>query len=187
MEPKINILCSKESAIGPSILSQLNPFHAIHFGKKSFSDFRGGSVLCTSCFVVNGSMQMQAVSATKLKLSPWIRVLFEKLAEPFASQEIFRLLWNLKIHCHVQQSKTSVPILSHMNPVHSNPPYFLKMHFNIILLSVHKTSEWPMPFRFFSKNVVCIYNIRNVDGLYLHCVIRNRIPNNMYNFYKIMY
>jgi hypothetical protein len=49
------------------------------------------------------------------------------------SQEISRILWNLKIHDCVHNSIPLAPNLSQINPVHSVPFYFFKTHFNIIL------------------------------------------------------
>jgi hypothetical protein len=46
-----------------------------------------------------------------------------------ASWEILHLLWNLKVHYHVHKSLL-VPMLSHMNPVHTSTFYFCMIHFN---------------------------------------------------------
>jgi hypothetical protein len=50
-----------------------------------------------------------------------------------ASHEIPRLLWNLKIHYRVHNSPPLVPILSHMQPVHTFPPNFPKVHSHLRL------------------------------------------------------
>jgi hypothetical protein len=45
-----------------------------------------------------------------------------------AIQEISRLLLNPKDHYHVHRIPRLAPILSQMNPVHTTPPHFPKIH-----------------------------------------------------------
>jgi hypothetical protein len=55
-----------------------------------------------------------------------------------APQEPPRSLWNPKFQYRVHKSPPLVPILSHINPIHSIPSYLSKMHFNI----VHPPTSW---------------------------------------------
>jgi hypothetical protein len=52
-------------------------------------------------------------------------------------QGLLRLLWNPKIRFRVYKSPPLVPILSQIYPVHTFPPYFLKIHSNIIPIYVY--------------------------------------------------
>jgi hypothetical protein len=63
------------------------------------------------------------------------------------SQEIFRLLWNLKVHYHVYKNPSLVPILSQIHPVYIFPSYLSNIHFSIIFPSTSRSSEWFLPFR----------------------------------------
>jgi hypothetical protein len=55
-----------------------------------------------------------------------------------AGQKIPRFLWNPKFHYRVHNAPLD-PILNHFNPVHSVTPYFLKVHFNIILSTLRSS------------------------------------------------
>jgi hypothetical protein len=43
------------------------------------------------------------------------------------------IIWNHKIHCHVQKNQTLVSILMQINPFHTIQSYFSKIHYNISL------------------------------------------------------
>jgi hypothetical protein len=74
-------------------------------------------------------------------LTPWCRILFEKLIVTQLVKRYPAFLWNPKIHHRVHKSPPLDPILSQ-----PNPHYFTKIHSNTILLSTSKSSEWLLPF-----------------------------------------
>jgi hypothetical protein len=47
-----------------------------------------------------------------------------------ATAEVPNILWNPVVHCRVHKSLPPVPILKQINPVHTTPSYFSKIHFN---------------------------------------------------------
>ena len=74
-------------------------------------------------------------------LTPWSRVLLEKLTGSAASQEIPRFL-NPKIHYHTHKCLPPVSILSQLHTVATTSFLFLKIHLNIILPSMSGSPQW---------------------------------------------
>ena len=87
-------------------------------------------------------------------LTPWSRVLLEKLTGFAANQEILRILWDPKVHYRTHKRPPPVPILSQLHPVSTTPSHFLKIHLNIMLPSTSWSPQWSLSLRFSHQNLV---------------------------------
>ena len=88
-------------------------------------------------------------------LTPWSRVLLEKLTGFAANQEIPRILWNPKVHYRSHKRPPPVPILSQLHPVSTTPSHFLKIHLNIILPSTSWSPRWSLSPQGFPTKTLC--------------------------------
>ena len=88
-------------------------------------------------------------------LTPWSRVLLEKLTAFAANQEIPRILWNNpKVHYRTHKRPQPVPILSKLHPVPTTHSHFLKIYLNIILPSTSWSPQWFLSLKFPHQNLV---------------------------------
>ena len=71
-----------------------------------------------------------------------------------ASQAISCILWNPKVNHHIYNSLPPVPILSQLDPVRTPTSDFLKIHLNVILLSMPGSPKQFLSFRFPHQNSV---------------------------------
>ena len=79
-------------------------------------------------------------------LTPWCRLLLEKLAGLQLVKKFPAFLWNPKVHYRTQKRPPPVPILGQPNPVHIPPSYLLEIHPNIIHPSTPRSPQVSLRF-----------------------------------------
>ena len=100
------------------------------------------------------SLQICYLSTLTYLLTPWTRVLLEKLTGFASNQETPRILWNPQVHYRTHKRPPSVPVLSQFHPVPTTPSHLLKIHLNIILPSTSWSPQWSLSLRFTHQNPV---------------------------------
>jgi hypothetical protein len=73
-------------------------------------------------------------------------MLFEKLIVTQLVKKYPDFLWNPKVHYRVHTSPPLDPILSRLNPVRPIDPYSPKVHLNVILPPMPRSSQWSLAF-----------------------------------------
>ena len=81
-------------------------------------------------------------------LTPWCRVLLEKITGFVSSQEIPRISRNPKVHDCTHKRPPTVSILGQPYPVHIPTSHLLEIHPNIIHLSTPRSPQWSHSLRF---------------------------------------
>ena len=81
-------------------------------------------------------------------LTPWCRVLLEKLTCNAASQEIPRISRIPKVHYRTHRRPPPVSILGQRSPVHISTSHLLEVHPNFIHASTPRSPQWSLSFRF---------------------------------------
>ena len=81
-------------------------------------------------------------------LSPWCRVLLEKLTGLQLVKKFPAFLWNPKVHYHTHKRPPPVPVLGQPNPVPIPTSPLLEIHPNIIHPSTPRSPQWSLSLRF---------------------------------------
>jgi hypothetical protein len=100
-------------------------------------------------------------------LTPWYRILFEKLIVTQLVRRYPAFLWNPKVHYRVHKSTPLNPILSQLNPIRPMDPSLPKVHLNVILPPTPRSSQWSLAFG--SPNQNPTFSNMNIKVLSVFC------------------
>jgi hypothetical protein len=98
----------------------------------------------------------------------WVIILVVKLTVTQLFKKFPAFYITHKLNYRVHKSPSLVPIVSQINLVHKFPPYFPKIHSNIILTSTLRSSAWSLSFRFSDQNFVRLSQLSN--PCYIPCL-----------------
>ena len=98
--------------------------------------------------IVKFSKSNRSIQLLTYLLTPWCRVLLEKLTGLQLVNKFPAFLWNPKIHYRTQKRPPTVPILGQLNPVHIPTSHLLEIHPIIIYSSMPRSPQWSLSLRF---------------------------------------
>jgi hypothetical protein len=75
-----------------------------------------------------------------------VQDIFLKSGQSLTLSRIRCFLWNPKIYYRVYKNSPLGPMLSQPNPVRPIDPYLPKVHLNVILPLMPRSSQWSLPF-----------------------------------------
>ena len=81
-------------------------------------------------------------------LTPWCRVLLEKVTGMQLVKKFTAFFWNPKVHYRTHKLPSPVPVLGEPNPAHISTSHLLEIHSNIIHPSTPKSPQWSLSLRF---------------------------------------
>ena len=81
-------------------------------------------------------------------LTPWCRVLLEKLTGLQLVKKFHAILWNPKVHYRTQKRPPPFPVLGQPNPVHIPTSHLLENHPNITHPSTPRSPQWSLSLLF---------------------------------------
>jgi len=117
-------------------------------------------------------------------LTPWCRILFEKLIVFQLVKKYPAFLWNLKVHCCVHSSLPLHPVLSQLNPIHNIRLIFSRY---ISVLCSHRLEHLStmlhLSFMFPEYNFLVLHVPPTAKTLLLYTAIL-RASNETFNVYR---
>ena len=99
-------------------------------------------------------MKISGLLLLLLTLTPWCRVLPEKLTGLQLVKKFPAFLWNPKAHYRTHKRPPPVPVLGQPNPVPTPTSHLLEIHPNIIDPSTPRSPQWSFSLRFLHQEPI---------------------------------
>ena len=106
-------------------------------------------------------------------ITPWCRVLLEKLTGLQLVKKFLAFLWNPKVHYRIHKRPPPVPVLGQPNPVHILTSHLLEIHPNIIHPSTPRSPQGSISLRFPHQDPIrppLLTHTRHMSSPSIRCV-----------------